>query len=166
MPKHIMSRTRASGLFSLRILFRRLDVGKTFLIFVLGSSSSDRCLLSFTLKRHCKMVWLMCLPCQLTLCKFHSSYRLQGKLPLPDTSNAQIPTVRPSFLLSRAGSSSSLRATWLGHASCFVEFPSGFRALFDPVFEEQYISMGPKRFTPAACKPGSLGISQHSMPSS
>jgi L-ascorbate metabolism protein UlaG (beta-lactamase superfamily) len=26
--------------------------------------------------------------------------------------------------------------------------------LFDPVFEEQYISMGPKRFTPAACKPG------------
>jgi hypothetical protein len=112
------------------------------------------CLLSFTLKRHCKMAWLMCLPCQRTLCKFHSSYRLQGKLPLPDTSNAQIPTIRPRFLPSRAGSSSSLRATWLRHAGCFVEFPSGLRALFDPIFEDQYISMGPKRFTPAACKPG------------
>ncbi|KAK7746978.1 hypothetical protein SLS53_002166 [Cytospora paraplurivora] len=50
----------------------------------------------------------------------------------------------------------SLRATWLGHASYLVEFPSGFRALFDPVFEEQYQFLGPKRYTPAACKPDDI----------
>lgn len=72
---------------------------------------------------------------------------------MPDTSNAHIPAVPVSFLSSRAASS-SLRTTWLGHASCFVEFPSGLRALFDPVFEERYSAIGPKRFTPAACKPG------------
>ncbi|TVY55459.1 N-acyl-phosphatidylethanolamine-hydrolyzing phospholipase D [Lachnellula cervina] len=79
-------------------------------------------------------------------------YKAEGKLPVPDTSNAQIPTISPSFLPSRTGS--SLRLTWLGHASYFVEFPSGFRALFDPVFEEKYSGMGPKRFTSPACKLG------------
>lgn len=81
------------------------------------------------------------------------SYRLQGKLPTPDTSNAHIPFVQPTFLSSRTGASSSLRTTWIGHASCFVEFPSGFRALFDPVFEERCGPVGPKRFSPPACKP-------------
>ncbi|KAI9649429.1 hypothetical protein NHQ30_002005 [Ciborinia camelliae] len=58
--------------------------------------------------------------------------------------------MQPVFSASRTGN--SFRTTWLGHASCLVEFPSGFRAVFDPVFEERYSWMGPKRFTPAACK--------------
>ncbi|PHH61183.1 hypothetical protein CDD81_706 [Ophiocordyceps australis] len=79
-------------------------------------------------------------------------YKAQGKLPVPDTSDARIPTVPASFLPSRLVGG-SLRTTWLGHASHFVEFPSGLRALFDPVFEERFNSLGPKRFTPAACGP-------------
>lgn len=70
---------------------------------------------------------------------------------MPNTSNAKVPTVKPSFADSRSGGS-HLRATWVGHASYLVEFPSGFRALFDPVFEERYSALVPKRFTPAACK--------------
>lgn len=68
---------------------------------------------------------------------------------MPDTSNTKIPIVEPSFLPSR-GNGTTVRTTWLGHASYLVEFPSGFRALFDPVFEEKYSALGPKRFTPAA----------------
>ncbi|ROW04827.1 hypothetical protein VMCG_04863 [Cytospora schulzeri] len=92
--------------------------------------------------------------------------RLAGRLPVPDASNANIPIVKPSFAPSRgvvnsnntstSTSSGNLRATWLGHATYLVEFPSGFRALFDPVFEEQYSALGPKRYTPAACQPADL----------
>ncbi|KAK2600872.1 hypothetical protein N8I77_010376 [Diaporthe amygdali] len=77
--------------------------------------------------------------------------RFAGRLPKPDTSNVKIPIVEPSFAESRIGGA-GLRATWLGHASYLVEFPSGFRAIFDPVFEERWSSLGPKRFTPAACQ--------------
>ncbi|KAK3321676.1 beta-lactamase superfamily domain-containing protein [Apodospora peruviana] len=80
-------------------------------------------------------------------------YRLQGKLPVPDASDAKIPHVSPTFLPSRT-KTDTLRATWIGHATCFVEFPSGFRALFDPVFEEKFNAASPRRFTPPACKPG------------
>jgi L-ascorbate metabolism protein UlaG (beta-lactamase superfamily) len=74
---------------------------------------------------------------------------------VPKTSDAKIPFVSPTFLPSRQPrAGNALRATWLGHASCFVEFPSGFRALFDPVFEEKFNATGPKRFTPPACQPG------------
>lgn len=48
----------------------------------------------------------------------------------------------------------NLRATWLGHACYYVEFPSGLRVLFDPVFEDRcspFTFMGPKRFTPKPC---------------
>jgi N-acyl-phosphatidylethanolamine-hydrolysing phospholipase D len=48
-----------------------------------------------------------------------------------------------------------LRATWLGHACYYVEFPSGFRVLFDPVFEDRCSPLsffGPKRFTPRPCE--------------
>jgi L-ascorbate metabolism protein UlaG (beta-lactamase superfamily) len=47
-----------------------------------------------------------------------------------------------------------LRATWLGHACYFVEFPSGLRVLFDPVFEDHCAPvswLGFKRYTPPAC---------------
>ncbi|KAI4866444.1 beta-lactamase superfamily domain-containing protein [Hypoxylon rubiginosum] len=83
-------------------------------------------------------------------------YRFQGKLPVPDTSKANIPATRAQFLPSRIADTKSLRVTWLGHACCFVEFPSGFRALFDPVFEERFSCMSPKRFTAAACQPTDL----------
>lgn len=58
--------------------------------------------------------------------------------------------MKPSFAASREGGA-GLRTTWLGHASFLVEFPSGFRAIFDPVFEERCTAIGRKRFSPAAC---------------
>lgn len=48
-----------------------------------------------------------------------------------------------------------MRATWLGHACYYVEFPGGLRVLFDPVLEERcgpYNMLGPKRFTDAPCQ--------------
>ncbi|KAK0721969.1 beta-lactamase superfamily domain-containing protein [Lasiosphaeria miniovina] len=80
--------------------------------------------------------------------------RLLGKLLVPDTSNVKIPSATAKFLPSHAASTAALRSTWFGHASCYVELPSGFRTLFDPVFEERLSAMGRKRFTPAACRPG------------
>ncbi|KAI1486811.1 Metallo-hydrolase/oxidoreductase [Biscogniauxia mediterranea] len=46
-----------------------------------------------------------------------------------------VPVVKPQFLPTRT-SSSNIRATWLGHACYYVEYPSGLRVLFDPVFED------------------------------
>jgi N-acyl-phosphatidylethanolamine-hydrolysing phospholipase D len=63
-----------------------------------------------------------------------------------------IPQVKPTFLPNRE--TPRLRATWLGHAAYYVEFPSGLRVLFDPVFDKS-CSPWPlslfsnKRFTPA-----------------
>lgn len=78
---------------------------------------------------------------------------MSGSMHAPDTSNVKIPTVEPQFLAARTGST-ALRATWLGHACYFVEFPSGLRVLFDPVFEDCCAPVqwfGPKRYTPPAC---------------
>ena len=85
-------------------------------------------------------------------------YRWQGKLTIPDTTPPTVTVRKPSFLPTRTGASASaspkLRATWLGHACYYIEFPTGLRVLFDPVFEDRCspISfMGPQRFTPAPC---------------
>lgn len=63
-------------------------------------------------------------------------------------------TVRkPVFLPSRE--THTLRATWLGHACYFVEFPGGLRILFDPVFSERCGPgnwIGPKRYTEVPCQ--------------
>ncbi|KAF8429211.1 beta-lactamase superfamily domain-containing protein [Tirmania nivea] len=62
--------------------------------------------------------------------------------------------VPPSFL-GRETQVTSLRATWLGHACYYAEFPGGFRALFDPVFSNRCSPiqfMGPARFTKIPCK--------------
>ncbi|RFU35354.1 hypothetical protein B7463_g987, partial [Scytalidium lignicola] len=78
--------------------------------------------------------------------------RIKGKMA-PDTTPPTVPVLKPEFLSSRKGSE-SLRATWLGHACYYVEFPGGLRVLFDPVFEDRCspISfMGPKRFTESPC---------------
>ncbi|KPI44355.1 N-acyl-phosphatidylethanolamine-hydrolyzing phospholipase D [Cyphellophora attinorum] len=48
-----------------------------------------------------------------------------------------------------------LRATWLGHACYYVEFPGGLKVLFDPVFEDRcspFSWLGPKRYTPPPCE--------------
>lgn len=78
---------------------------------------------------------------------------ISGKMKSPDTTPPTVTVVTPTFLPTRT-SSSSLRATWLGHACYYVEFPSGLRVLFDPVFEDRcspFSSIGPKRFTSAPC---------------
>lgn len=66
----------------------------------------------------------------------------------------------PSFLPSRTAST-SLRATWLGHACVYLEFPSGLRVLLDPVFEDRCSPAGfpgPKRYTPTPCGLGDLPV--------
>ena len=48
-----------------------------------------------------------------------------------------------------------MRATWLGHACYYVEFPGGMRVLFDPVFEDRcspFSWLGPKRYTEIPCE--------------
>lgn len=78
--------------------------------------------------------------------------KLTGTRTDPDTSNP--PRVaRPSFLPTRA--TRALRATWLGHACYYVEFPGGMRVLFDPVFTERcspFSWLGPKRYTDMPCQ--------------
>lgn len=81
---------------------------------------------------------------------------LTGKLSWPDTTVPTVTVLEPTFLPSRTASeeSKTLRATWLGHACYYVEFPSGLRVLFDPVFEDRcspFSFMGPKRYTKVPC---------------
>ncbi|PSN67471.1 Metallo-hydrolase/oxidoreductase [Corynespora cassiicola Philippines] len=79
--------------------------------------------------------------------------RFSGQAHNPDTSLCTVPTQTPSFLTSR--STPKLRATWLGHACYYVEFPSGFRVLFDPVFEDCCSPINLKflkRYTPPPCE--------------
>ncbi|KAF4963912.1 hypothetical protein FZEAL_10907, partial [Fusarium zealandicum] len=78
---------------------------------------------------------------------------ITGDLKQPDTSPPTVPVVKPRWLSDRYASD-NIRATWLGHACYYVEFPSGLRVLFDPVFEDRcspFTFMGPKRFTPRPC---------------
>ncbi|ODA79285.1 hypothetical protein RJ55_04878 [Drechmeria coniospora] len=68
----------------------------------------------------------------------------------------QIPIQRPKFSHDRVvGDASNLRATWLGHACYFVEFPNGLRVLFDPVMTDRCSPtqwFGPRRFTKLPCE--------------
>lgn len=73
---------------------------------------------------------------------------------MPDTTPPTVNVKPPNFLPPNT-KPTSLRATWLGHACYFVEFPSGLRVLFDPVFEDRcspFSFIGPKRFTPRPCE--------------
>lgn len=79
--------------------------------------------------------------------------KLSGHLKSPDTTPPNVTVVKPTFLSDRTASQ-SLRATWLGHACYFIEFPSGLRVLFDPVFEDRcspFSFLGPKRYTEKPC---------------
>jgi N-acyl-phosphatidylethanolamine-hydrolysing phospholipase D len=51
-----------------------------------------------------------------------------GGSQLPKPTGTEIDVRAAEFLPSREASE-KLRVTWLGHACCFVEFPSGLRAL-------------------------------------
>jgi L-ascorbate metabolism protein UlaG (beta-lactamase superfamily) len=89
----------------------------------------------------------------LTRLAFPYRRRLTGKANVPNTTAPTVPVRKPDFLPTRE--TPNLRATWLGHACYYVEFPGGLRALFDPVLEERcgpYNMLGPKRFTDAPCK--------------
>ncbi|KAK3619701.1 hypothetical protein LTR56_023852 [Elasticomyces elasticus] len=61
--------------------------------------------------------------------------RVTGQWKDPDTTPPTVPIVKPHFLPTRQ--TEKLRATWLGHACYYVEFPGGLRVLFDPVFTER-----------------------------
>ncbi|KAK6582346.1 hypothetical protein PZA11_004754 [Diplocarpon coronariae] len=79
--------------------------------------------------------------------------RITGTLKFPDTTPPTVTVTEPTFLPSRTAAT-SLRATWLGHACYYVEYPSGLRVLFDPVFEERcspFSWLGPRRYTPVPC---------------
>ncbi|KAK2738383.1 hypothetical protein FQN57_007060 [Myotisia sp. PD_48] len=79
--------------------------------------------------------------------------RLTGKANIPNVTPPTVPVRRPRFLADRT--TSNLRATWLGHACYFVEFPGGLRVLFDPVFEDRCSPLswlGPKRYTEMPCQ--------------
>ncbi|KAH8197192.1 hypothetical protein TruAng_008646 [Truncatella angustata] len=80
-----------------------------------------------------------------------------GTSPFPKPENDVVAVVKPEFLPSRTGApgSEALRATWLGHACYYVEYPSGLRVLFDPVFEDHCAPIKRdlyKRFTQPPCK--------------
>lgn len=82
--------------------------------------------------------------------------RITGKANVPDTQASSVPPVQnASFLPSRLTGQAPIRATWLGHACYHVEFASGLRVLFDPVFSDRcspFSWLGPKRYTKVPCQ--------------
>ncbi|KAL8636558.1 MAG: hypothetical protein Q9228_006056 [Teloschistes exilis] len=79
--------------------------------------------------------------------------KITGTGNSPDTTPPTVPVRKPQFLTSRE--TPTLRATWLGHACYFIEFPGGLRVLFDPVFEARcspFTWLGPKRYTEVPCE--------------
>ena len=92
--------------------------------------------------------YLVCLSV-LTICR----RKFQGKMNSPDTTPPTVPVRPPIFLPTR--DTPALRATWLGHACYYIEFPGGLRVLFDPVFTARcspLTFMGPKRYTEMPCQ--------------
>jgi L-ascorbate metabolism protein UlaG (beta-lactamase superfamily) len=86
---------------------------------------------------------------------------LTGEANKPDTKNPAIDVLKPTFRALQSSATkadhSTVRATWLGHASYLLEFPStsnNLTVLFDPVFTNRCSPLsflGPARFTPAPC---------------
>lgn len=79
--------------------------------------------------------------------------RFSGRSNIPDTTPPTVTVRKPTFLQDRQ--TQKLRATWLGHACYYVEFPGGLRVLFDPVFEDRcspFSWLGPKRYTKVPCQ--------------
>ncbi|KAI0407168.1 NAPE-hydrolyzing phospholipase D [Xylaria palmicola] len=81
-----------------------------------------------------------------------------SEAPKPKLADKLVPVVKPQFLATRTASP-RLRATWLGHACYYVEYPSGLRVLFDPVFEDccTPVSLsGFRRYTERPCDIGDI----------
>ncbi|CBX99765.1 hypothetical protein IAQ61_003002 [Plenodomus lingam] len=79
--------------------------------------------------------------------------KITGQANTPDTTPPTVPVRTPTFHPTRE--TPKLRATWLGHACYYVEFPGGFRVLFDPVFEDccaPFNMKSLKRYTPPPCE--------------
>jgi N-acyl-phosphatidylethanolamine-hydrolysing phospholipase D len=79
-------------------------------------------------------------------------------VPVPLTREELVPIRKPDW---GADKPSTLRATWIGHASFLIETAAaagkerGVRILLDPVFAEKvgpWGVIGPKRFSPTPCK--------------
>lgn len=86
--------------------------------------------------------------------------RITGEANIPDTTPPTVPVHQPTFLPARE-QNDQIRATWLGHACFYVEFPSGLRVLFDPVFEDRcspFSWLGPKRYTKMPCQIADIPI--------
>ncbi|KAF3909801.1 hypothetical protein ABW21_db0201437 [Orbilia brochopaga] len=91
-------------------------------------------------------------PNRAQLMKWGISAWIRGGWPSPKGDEVKV--IAPQFEQSRTDVK-ELRATWLGHACFLVEFPGGFRALFDPVFCHRcspFTFMGPARFTKVPCE--------------
>ncbi|KAF2424266.1 Metallo-hydrolase/oxidoreductase [Tothia fuscella] len=85
--------------------------------------------------------------------------KVRGQGNSPKTTPPTVPIRKPNFLPTRE--TSTLRATWLGHACYYVEFPGGLRVLFDPVFTHRcspFSWLGPARYTPAPCEISDIPI--------
>ncbi|SMR64351.1 unnamed protein product [Zymoseptoria tritici ST99CH_1A5] len=86
---------------------------------------------------------------------------LLGQANKPDTTNPAIEVLKPIFRAQSATKEehSTIRATWLGHASYLLEFPStssNLTVIFDPVYTKRCSPLtfaGPARYTPAPCQP-------------
>ncbi|KAJ4376457.1 hypothetical protein N0V83_001741 [Neocucurbitaria cava] len=79
--------------------------------------------------------------------------KITGQTNQPDTTPPTVTVQKPTFLPTR--STPKLRSTWLGHACYYIEYPSGLRVLFDPVFEDCCAPIqlkGLKRYTPPPCE--------------
>lgn len=114
------------------------------------------------IRPHDQRVSLVSRPCKVSilLLMIESTRRkLTGQANKPDTTPPTVPVRTPTFALTRQ--TPKLRATWLGHACYYVEFPSGFRVLFDPVFEDCCAPInlkGLRRYTPPPCEIEDLPI--------
>lgn len=87
--------------------------------------------------------------------------KISGKANKPDSSPPTVPVQKPTFLPTREQPQDSVRATWLGHACFYVEYPSGLRILFDPVFTDRCSPLsflGPKRYTEMPCQVADIPI--------
>jgi N-acyl-phosphatidylethanolamine-hydrolysing phospholipase D len=88
--------------------------------------------------------------------------KLFGFTAVPSPKGDEVEVVEPQLLPTRGPPTSGgdLRATWLGHACQYVEFPSGLRVLFDPVLDT-YCAPLPhpwmRRYSAPAVTPDAVG---------
>jgi len=88
--------------------------------------------------------------------------QITGKIRSPKRLPPPVNVIKPEFLPERFSfadgrDDNKIRATWLGHACYYVEYPSGLRVLYDPVFEDccspyPLSLFFPKRYTKQPCE--------------